>query len=164
MGLLADERSVISGARVTGSGVTYTLGTGHRLYLELLAFTLVTSAAVATRNPEVLIKAQSGETLATLQDLNDVGASWTVAYTYGVGLTAGCGIGANGGAIVNALPATWLEQGATITLTSLDSTGAQVAGDAFSNVVLYGVASTAGSSLDAIPLLTPLALNSQVAA
>lgn len=157
MSVLADERVVITGASVTGSGTTYTLSSVQRLRLETLTFTYTASGATATRYPVVYFFSQDGSVVAQIEDANDVTAGMTVNYTYGIGLVPFCGTALAGFNIQNALPDTWLAPESYIQLTSLDSSGVTVAGDTFTSVVLYGISDTGDNAPDVIPQLTPLA-------
>jgi len=161
---LAVERAVISGADVAGAGTTYTTGATELLRLETLTFTLSCDATAVTRLAEVFVLAQDGSTIFQTEDRNDVSASWTVFYTFGIGLEAFCGVAANQAVVRAELPDTWLPPGAAIRLASVDTTGAVVAGDTLTSVVLFGISQTATPTTDVIPLLTPIQLADQAAA
>jgi hypothetical protein len=161
--LLADERGAISGANVTGNGITYTLGPAQRLRVETITFTYTASATVATRNPQVVYRSRTGQLLAVMPDLNDVVASAVVTYAFGVGLEPFCGVAPTGTFVQHDLPDTVLEPETTISLEARDgTTGAVIGTDAFTSVVLWAIADTSGTAEDVIPLLTPLALSDQV--
>lgn len=165
MSSFAEERGAISGAPVSGSGVTYTLGPSQRVRLEAITFLLTTDATAVSRNPQVVLATQDGKTVATVPDWNDLPASSSCTYTFAIGLAAFCGTATAGGFIQNDLPDTVLEPGATVSLESRNaSTGVVVSGDSFTSVVLYGVAVAGGAPQDIIPLLTPIALADQAAA
>lgn len=159
------EREMHRGVDAAGSGTVFTLPDGTRLRLETLSFTLVTDSTAVSRNMQVSIYNQAGLVIATLADWNDVAASLTVTYTWGIGLEAFCGSVAGATAIQNVLPDTVLEGGSSVAVASVNaSTGATVSGDAIGNVTLWGASDSGGTLADAIPLLTPLALDEQLAA
>lgn len=166
MSSFADSRAAIAGAGGSGAVTAYRLGGDQRLRLEAVTFVYATSSAAATRHPVVALFDQAGALITRIEDLNDVSASSTIGYTFGIGLAAFCGIVGTAGYVRAELPDTVLEAGSSVTLTSINATtAATITGDAFSSVVLYGTSeSGAGPIGDVVPLLTPIALADQLGA
>jgi hypothetical protein len=154
---------LISGIDGTGEVVTYTLTPDQAFSLDLLCFQLTTDGTAGVHRPEVLIRAQNGDLVARIPDWNDAPGSATVTYTFGRGLAAFCGSVIDGQSVQNDLPFTDLDSQCSITLRSVDPTGAVIAGDAFSNVSLWVTeADSGGPESDVIPPYTSLAYADQV--
>jgi hypothetical protein len=129
----------LPGAAGSGSITAYTVPAGYLLRLELLRFTLTTGAAAGVHKARVTIRdVRSGYVTATLRDLNEGGPSMTLTYTYGIGLAGSACAAVDGWEMTDALPDTVLAPQTTVTLAAVTDAGATIAGDTFSNVVLYG--------------------------
>jgi hypothetical protein len=156
------------GASVTGSGTVYTVPRGYILRLELLAFTVTTDATAGIHKVRVVFTDTAlAAVTARLRDLNEGGPSMTLNYTYGIGLAASACTAATGWDMTDALPDTVLAPQTTITVTALDDSGATIAGDAVSGVVLYGdLVSEAAADGDGgpVPVLLPGFLPGEAAA
>jgi hypothetical protein len=129
----------LPGAAGSGSITAYTVPAGYLLRLELLRFTLATDATAGVHKARVTIRdVRSGYVTATLRDLNEGGPSMTLTYTYGIGLDGSACAAVDGWEMTDALPDTVLAPQTTVTLAAVDEGGSVIAGDTFSNVVLYG--------------------------
>jgi hypothetical protein len=152
----------IAGHAGTGSVTAYTLASAEAFTLDTITFVVTTDATAGVHTVEVSAFSPEGLLIFRIPDWNDLAGSSTVTYTFGRGLTPFCGIVGSGGSVQNDLPFTELAPECSIVLRCVDSAGAVIGGDSFANVVLW--ASDATDAPDVIPLLTPLALNSQAAA
>lgn len=126
----------VSGEQGSGEVLVYTLGPGEERTLETIAFTVATDGTAGTHAVRLLLDVPTVGTIARLDDLNIGGPGQTNFYTYGLGLNASACTLPNGIAVTDALPWTDLPPGATITLRAIDGAGAEIAGDAFSGVLL----------------------------
>jgi hypothetical protein len=128
-----------SGSSGSGSVTVYTVPRGYELQLELLTFTLTADATAGIHKAKVSFRdAALGAVTARLRDLNEGGPGMTLTYTYGIGLTASACVAISGWEMTDALPLTVLAPQTTITVTAVNDSGATIAGDAISGVVLYG--------------------------
>ena len=121
--------SIWAGGRpAAGGGFTYQQPGSERQLIALVAFRLVTSAAVANRLVTVAFKGGDGVVIGTFGAGFTQAASLTTDYTFGVGLNA---YGANGAAAIGApLPLLWFQDPISV----VASVAAVDAGDQISNV------------------------------
>jgi hypothetical protein len=157
------------GAFGYGSVLAYTVPRGYVLRLELLTFTVTTDATAGIHKARVLFTDTAlAAVTARLRDLNEGGPTMTLNYTYGIGLAASACTAATGWDMTDALPDTVLAPQTTVTVTALDDSGATIAGDAITGVVLYGdlVAEPAAANGvdDPLPPLLPGLLPGEVGA
>ncbi len=151
----------IKGKQITGNGVTYTTPNFARTRIEAICFTLACDATAGIHKAKVAIIDASGLVVARLRDLNEGGPTETLAYTYGIGLNASACVTVTGWEMTDALPNTIYAANTDIRLTAVNDAGATIAGDVFSNVVLYGdILPDQGGVLDLTPqpLLVPTAV------
>lgn len=142
----------------TGSVVVYTVPRAFTLRLELLTFTLVTDATAGVHSAVVVFTdATTGLVTARVWDWNEGGPSMTLYYTYGIGLRPfNCTV-TTGMMIPNNLPDTELAPETTITVAAVNSAGSTHAGDAISDVALYGgLVAIAGEDASSDPAYIPL--------
>lgn len=150
-----------SGAAGSGSVVVYTVPRGYELQLDLLTFILTADATAGIHKAKVTFTdAALGAITARLRDLNEGGPSMVLTYTYGIGLTASACVAVSGWEMTDALPLTVLAPQTTITVSAVNDSGATIAGDTISGVVLYGdleapESEGAGASLLLEPGLLP---------
>lgn len=155
----------INGTSGTGSLTVYTLSPHERFRLESLSFDVVASAAGALHYAEVLLRSQDGSTIARVPDRLDVTDGSTVTYTFGVGLTPSCGLINSGLASQNDLPVATLEDGCSVVVRVVDPTGAVIAADAISAVLLWVQDVDGAPTIDnVVPPYTPLEILPPVAA
>lgn len=123
----------------SGSGFvqTYETTRGRWYRLELLTFTIVSDATAGVHTVRVRLTDPALGTIALLPDLNEAGPSMTIRYTYGVGLSASACTITDGMTVEDALPDTILRPETLITIEPVDSTGAEIPGDAVGNVILF---------------------------
>lgn len=149
--------TAISQVNVTGSGLLYTVPGQGLFRCELVSFSLVTDGTAGVHGAQLEYRAQNGATLSLQQDLNDVSASSTVHYTFGIGLVASTCTIVSGNAIEHPLPDCDLRPGDTIRVRAVDANGATIAGDSFQSISIYGEqvipdTDTGGGSAVVVPL------------
>jgi hypothetical protein len=128
-----------SGQSGLGSLVVYTVPRAYDLRLDVLTFTVTTDTTAGIHHAKVVFTDTAlGAVTARLRDLNEGGPSMTLRYTYGVGLSASACVAADGWEMTDALPVTVLAPQTNISVIVVNDAGAVIAGDAISDVVLYG--------------------------
>lgn len=128
-----------NGKAGTGSILVYTVPRDHFLRLELLTFVVTCDGTAGIHKARVtLFDTSLSKTIAVLRDLNEGGASEVLTYTYGIGLNASACVSVSGWEMTDALPETDLAPSTTITVASVNDSGATIGGDAIGSVVLYG--------------------------
>ncbi len=149
-----------AGAFGTGQTLVYSVPRDHSLRLELLTFTLTTDGTAGVHSALVTFTDTTLNAItARLWDWNEGGPTSSLFYTYGIGLKPfNCTV-TTGMMIQDALPDTILAPDTQIRVAGVNGSATVIAGDAVSNVVLYGsfVDEVAASAPlpDVLPMLVP---------
>jgi len=121
-----------------GAGLTtvYNAPSNEAVVVETLKFQIDTDGTAGIHRVRIRLVDPVLDSFATLDDLNDGGASQTNFYTYGLGLNASACTMATGWAVTDALPWTEMSEGGSLTIMPMDDSGVVISGDQISNVVL----------------------------
>jgi hypothetical protein len=150
----------IRGAAGFGNVAVYTTPRDHEMRLELLNFTLYTDATAGIHKALVIFTDSSiDQDTALLRDLNEAGPNMGITYTFGIGLNGSACVADDGWQVTDALPDTILAPETVITVFAINDIGAQIVGDEFADVTLFGelIESVAApvQQIDLLPGLLP---------
>lgn len=126
----------VYGPNGLGSITAYTSPQGRTVTVQTLSFQVVADATAGIHRVRVKYIDTAGNTIVTLDDLNESGANLTTLYSYGLGLNASACTTVTGLAVTDALPWTEIADAAYVTVEAIDNNGTELTGDAISQVVL----------------------------
>ena len=135
----------VAGEGGHGAVVAYVLGPGQSDQLETLSFQIDTDGTAGAHAVRLVLTLPTVGIVGRVDDLNVGGPGQTNFYTYGLGLNASACTLPTGIAVTDALPYTTLQPETTIELIAIDAAGAEIAGDAISNVLMQFAGSAAAA-------------------